>query len=224
MFSKATFCFLDELAVNNNRAWFELNKPRYEELVREPAMEFIAEMGLALESFAPHFKADLRKVGGSLMRVARDTRFSRNKSPYKTNIGIQFRHHCGKDVHTPGFYVHLANDECFLGVGCWKPDSDALGLIRDLVAKRPEKWFSVRDNKKFVEHWTLSGDTLNRPPRGYDAVHLAIDDLKRKDFIGVSPVLRRNIVKGNLTKLAAENFASAAPFMKFLGTALKLDY
>ena len=97
-------------------------------------------------------------------------------------------------------------------------------LIRDLVAKRPEKWFSVRDNKKFVEHWTLSGDTLNRPPRGYDAVHLAIDDLKRKDFIGVSPVLRRDIVKGNLTKLAAENFASAAPFMKFLCTALKLDY
>ena len=224
MFSKATFCFLDELAVNNNRAWFEINKPRYEELVREPAMDFIAEMGLALESFAPHFKADLRKVGGSLMRVARDTRFSRNKSPYKTNIGIQFRHDSGKDVHSPGFYVHLANDECFLGVGCWKPDSDALGRIRDLVAKRPEKWFSVRDNKKFIEHWTLSGDTLNRPPRGYDAVHLAIDDLKRKDFIGVSPVSRRDIVKGNLTKLATENFASAAPFMKFLCTALKLDY
>ena len=103
------------------------------------------------------------------MRVFRDTRFSHDKTPYKTNIGIQFRHELGKDVHAPGFYVHLSTVECFLAVGCWHPDSDALGRIRNRVAQKPEKWFSVRDENRFASHWTLSGDSLARPPRGYAA-------------------------------------------------------
>ena len=182
MFTQATFTFLDELAANNNRAWFEENKPRYEALVREPAMEFISAMGPALEKFAPHFHADPRKIGGSLMRVYRDTRFSRDKTPYKTNIGIQFRHALGKDVHAPGFYVHIATDECFFGAGCWHPDPDTLGKIRDLIAANPKKWLAARDNKKFVTDWALSGDSLTRPPRGYAIDHPAIGDLKRKDL------------------------------------------
>ena len=118
MFSKSTFKFLDQLAANNNRTWFEENKPRYESLIREPALEFIEAMAPALKMFAPHFRADPRKMGGSLMRVYRDARFSRDKTPYKTNIGIQFRHELGKDVHAPGFYVHISTAECFLAVGC----------------------------------------------------------------------------------------------------------
>jgi len=106
MFNKATFTFLDELAANNDRAWFEANKPRYEELVREPALDFIAAMAPELEKFAPHFRAEPRKMGGSLMRVFRDTRFARDKSPYKTNIGIQLRHELGKNFISPPFY-HL---------------------------------------------------------------------------------------------------------------------
>ena len=102
MFTKSTFSFLDELAASNNRAWFEENKSRYESLVREPALAFIEAMEPALRKFAPNLRAEPRKVGGSLMRVFRDTRFSRDKTPYKTNIGIQFRHSLGKDVHAPG--------------------------------------------------------------------------------------------------------------------------
>ena len=138
MFSKSTFKFLDQLAANNKRVWFEENKPRYEALVREPALEFIEAMAPALHTFAPHFRADSRKMGGSLMRVYRDARFSRDKTPYKTNIGIQFRHELGKDVHAPGFYVHIASTECFLAVGCWHPEPDALGRIRDFIAQKPE--------------------------------------------------------------------------------------
>ena len=109
MFSAATFSFLEELAAHNNRAWFEANKSRYESVVREPALQFIAAMAPLLAEFAPHFRAEPRRVGGSLMRVHRDTRFSRDKSPYKTNIGIQFRHALGKDVHAPGFYLHVSS-------------------------------------------------------------------------------------------------------------------
>ena len=224
MFTKATFKFLDELAANNNRAWFEENKPRYEALVREPALDFIEAMDPALRKFAPNFRAEPRKMGGSLMRVFRDTRFSRDKTPYKTNIGIQFRHALGKDIHAPGFYVHIAKDECFFAVGCWHPEADALGKIRDLIAKKPEKWFAARDDKKFNAQWELWGDTLTRPPRGYDANHAAIADLKRKDLVALAPLSVAEVTGAGLVKLAGKRFAETAPFMKFLCEALGVSY
>lgn len=224
MFTKHTINFLDELTANNNRAWFEVNKPRYESLVREPALEFIEAMGPVLETFAPSFRAEPRKVGGSLMRVFRDTRFSRDKTPYKTNIGIHFRHKLGKDVHAPGFYVHIATDECFFAVGCWHPDSDALGRLRNLIAKKPEKWFSARNDRNFAAQWELSGDSLMRPPRGYDAEHSAIEDLKRKDFVGIAPLSIAEVTGSGLVKLAGKRFATTVPFMKFLCEALEVQY
>ncbi|MDP1611884.1 MAG: TIGR02453 family protein [Sulfuritalea sp.] len=224
MFSKATFRFLEELAANNERAWFEENKPRYEALVREPALEFIAAMAPQLEKFAPHFRAEPKKMGGSLMRVFRDTRFARDKSPYKTNIGIQFRHELGKDVHAPGFYMHIASDECFFGAGCWHPEPDALGRMRDLIAAKPERWFAARDDRKFAAHWTLAGDSLTRPPRGYAADHKAIEDLKRKDLIGLAALSFDEAIGPGLVKLAAQRFAAAAPLMKFLCEAQGVQY
>ena len=224
MFTKATFSFLDELAANNDRTWFEANKPRYESLVRQPALELIEAMGPVLEKFAPEFRAEPRKVGGSLMRVFRDTRFSRDKSPYKTNIGIQFRHALGKDVHAPGFYLHVAGDECFFGAGCWHPEADALGRIRDLIAAKPERWFAVRDDRKFTAHWALAGDSLTRPPRGYAVDHAALEDLKRKDFIGLAPLSPAEVTGSGLVKLAGARFAAAAPLMKFLCEALGVRY
>lgn len=224
MFSKATFAFLAELAANNRREWFEANKGRYEALVRAPALEFIAAMAPELARFAPHFRADPRKAGGSLMRVFRDTRFARDKTPYKTNIGIQFRHELGKDVHAPGFYLHVAGDECFLGVGCWHPEADALGRIRDLVAAAPQRWFAVRDERKFRTAWSLVGDSLVRPPRGYAADHPAIEDLKRKDFIGLAPLSRQETLGPGLVELAATRFAAAAPFMAYLCEAVGVQY
>jgi uncharacterized protein (TIGR02453 family) len=224
MFSKATLEFLDELAANNNRTWFKENKPRYESLVREPALDFIEAMAPALENIAPHFRTNPRRIGASLMRVYRDTRFSRDKTPYKTNIGIQFRHELGKDVHAPGFYVHISTGECFLAVGCWHPDADALGRIRHLIAQKPEKWFLARDQEKFVEQWMLSGDSLTRPPRGYAADHPAIEDLKRKDFIGIASISLDDVASPGLIELAGERFAAARPFMKFLCDALEVPY
>ena len=224
MFTKATFNFLDELSVNNNRAWFEANKPRYEALVREPALDFIEAMDPVLATFAPNFRAEPRKMGGSLMRVFRDTRFSHDKTPYKTNIGIQFRHAMGKDIHAPGFYVHIAKEECFFAVGCWHPESDALGKIRDLIAQKPEKWFAARSDKKFVAQWELWGDSLTRPPRGYDASHPAIEDLKRKDFVAIAPLSISETTGPSLVKLAGKRFAASVPFMAFLCEALDVPY
>lgn len=224
MFSKATLDFLDQLAAHNERDWFEANKPRYEALVREPALALIEAMGPELAKFAPHFRAESRKMGGSLMRVFRDTRFARDKRPYKTNIGIQFRHELGKDVHAPGFYLHIATDGCFLGVGCWHPEPDALGRIRDLIVAKPERWFKLRDDRKFAAQWELSGESLSRPPRGYAADHPAIEDLKYKDFVAMAPLSFAEATRPGLVKLASERFSTTAPLMKFLCDALGVAY
>jgi uncharacterized protein (TIGR02453 family) len=224
MFSNATLDFLDELAANNHRTWFEANKPRYESLVREPALAFIEAMAPQLARFAPHFRAEPRKVGGSLMRVFRDTRFARDKRPYKTNIGIQFRHELGKDVHAPGYYVHIATDGCFFGVGCWHPEPEALGRIREMVAAEPDRWFAARDERKFTAKFVLTGDSLSRPPRGYAADHPAGEDLKRKDFIALAPLGFDEIVGSELVKRAGACFSASTPFMKFLCEALAVPF
>lgn len=216
MFTKNTFTFLDELAANNNKTWFEANKKNYELLVREPALDFIEAMAPVLATFAPAFRAEPRKLGGSLMRVFRDTRFSRDKTPYKTNIGIQFRHHLGRDIHAPGFYVHIASDECFFAVGCWHPESNELSGIRDLIVEKPEQWIAARDDKKFLAHWTIGGDSLTRPPRGYDANHPLIADLKRKDFIAMAALSSAEVSGRGLVKLSAKRFEATVPFIKFL--------
>jgi len=97
MFSKQTMSFLRDIKKNNNREWFEANKERYETHVRSPALEYIEAMAQPLAKISDQFVASPRKVGGSLMRIYRDVRFSKDKTPYKTNVGIQFRHSAGKD-------------------------------------------------------------------------------------------------------------------------------
>jgi uncharacterized protein (TIGR02453 family) len=101
-FSPELFSFLAELRANNNRDWFAANKDRYEEDLLEPALAFIAAFAPRLEKISPHFRAEARPSGGSLFRIYRDTRFSKDKSPYKTNVGIHFRHEQAKDAYAPG--------------------------------------------------------------------------------------------------------------------------
>lgn len=223
MFTHATFAFLDQLAANNNKPWFEQNKSRYEALVRAPALDFIEAIGPLLNTFAPQFNAIPRKVGGSLMRVYRDTRFSADKTPFKTNIGMHFRHALGKDVHAPGFYVHIATDECFLGVGCWQPESEVLGKIRDAIAQQPDKWFAARDSLQ-TSGWQPWGERLSRPPRGYAADHPAIEDLKRKHFIGLLPLTQAEATDQDFAGLAAERLSQTVPFMRYLCEALEVQY
>ena len=223
-FPPATVKFLQELASNNERTWFQENKLRYEGDVLAPALDFITAMGPRLEKISLHFVAIPKRVGGSLMRVYRDTRFSRNKAPYKTNIGIQFRHELGKDVHAPGFYVHIEPKSCFLGVGMWHPESSALSAIRDRIVENPAAWKRARNAKRFRERFDLSGDSLKRPPRGYPADHPYIDDLKRKDFIGVSEFDIADTKDPEFANRVASNFTAAKPLMKFLCAALELRF
>lgn len=185
-FSGDALKFLAELEQNNDKEWFSANKSRYESDIREPALEFIRRMDPVIEDVSPHFMAVPKKVGGSLMRVYRDVRFSKDKTPYKTNVGIQFRHVQGKDVHAPGIYVHIDTKQCFVGVGMWHPDRDALHAVRASIDTYPDKWLAVRDDPAFKKAFHLAGDSLSRGPAGFSKDHPMIEDLKRKDHIAVA--------------------------------------
>src|SRR5262249_59486519 len=100
-FAPGLFSFLSDLRANNNREWFAANRDRYEEQLLEPALTFIDSFASRLEKISPHFRADARPSGGSLFRIYRDTRFSKDKTPYKTNLGIHVRPSRAKDAHRP---------------------------------------------------------------------------------------------------------------------------
>lgn len=219
-FNNDTFTFLKELAHNNNKQWFQQNKHRYEEHVKEPAMRFIADFGTRLFKISKHFTADPRPVGGSLFRIYKDARFSHDKSPYKINTGIQFRHNQGKDVHTPGYYLHLEPDNVFAAVGIWHPDSKTLGKIRDSISENPSGWKRASNGKTFRSRFELSGSSLRIAPRGYDPDHPLIEDLRRKDFIGLSSMSEEDAIATDLPKKFAEICRAGSSFMRFLCDAI----
>lgn len=223
IFTSDLFTFLRDLARHNDRAWFAVHRDRYERDVKGPALRFITELGPHLEKISPQFRADPRPVGGSLYRIHRDTRFSRDKSPYKTQVGVRFPHKSGRDLHAPVFYLHLEPGNVFLGCGVWHPDGPALSRIRGSIAARPDRWRRVRDGKRFRRRFQLGGDTLKRAPRGIDPGHPLIQDLKRKDYVAVAELDEDIVQRHGFVKEFAALCRDAEPFQRFLCEALGLE-
>ena len=224
MFSEKTFTFLAQLEQNNNRDWFNHRKDQYEQYVREPALDFIRQMQAPLAQMSSHMVASDKKVGGSLMRIHRDARFSKDKTPYKINVGIQFRHFMGKDVHAPGFYFHLSNQQCFVGAGIWGPESKALNKIRHCIDENPNSYKKAINSPEFQSFYSLSGSSLKRPPRGFDKDHPLLDELKRKDFIAISPLTPRQTCSSELVDIVVERYKKAIPLMSYLCFALEQPF
>jgi uncharacterized protein (TIGR02453 family) len=218
------FAFFRELKRNNNKQWFQSNRERYEQEVRLPLQRFIMDFQQPLERISRHFRADPRPVGGSLFRIYRDVRFSPDKSPYKTHGGIQFRHEQGKDVHAPGFYLHLEPDNVFAAAGLWRPDSHALGRIRETIATNPREWLRAKTDPEFNRLYELGGDSLKRAPQGYDPGHPQIEDLKRKDFIAHVLLSEQQACAADFPDRYARLCSAAAPFMRFLTEVLDLPW
>ncbi len=223
-FPRDLFQFLAELGLNNEREWFEPRKARYEESVLEPALAFIRAMATQLPQISPSFVAIDKKVGGSLMRVYRDVRFSKDKSPYKTNVGIQFRHVTGKDVHAPGLYIHLEPDGCFLATGLWHPEPEALAKIRARITDEPETWRRVRDDPSFSAAYALQGESLARPPRGVDPEHPFIEDLKRKDHIAVAKLSVKTVTSPKAVDEVTRHFLVGREYLRFLCEAVGVTF
>ncbi len=223
-FTSDTFAFLAELAANNNREWFRANKSRYERDVKQPALSFIAAFARPLAGISTHFRADPRANGGSLFRIYRDTRFSRDKSPYKTATGIHFRHEAGRDAHAPGFYLHVEPGNCFMGAGIWRPAGPTLRTIRDAIDEDPEGWKMASRDRAFRKVFELAGDSLVRAPLGFTVRHPLIEDLRRKDFIGVARLRDDAVTSSDLLDEFARLCAIAAPFQRWLCGAVGVAF
>ena len=224
-FPKAFFDFFRELKTNNERPWFEANKGRFRETVQAPMSDFIAAMAPHLARISKAFVADPRPHGGSMFRIHRDVRFSKDKRPYKEHGACQFRHRLGRDVHAPGFYVHLAPKEVFVGAGLWMPDADALLKIRTAIAEKPAAWKKIVADKNFVKTFgAIEGEQLQRPPRGFDPSHPFIADIRRKSFVVGRDSSESAARSPQFVAEAAECFAAAAPFMRFLCAALSVPF
>ncbi len=219
-FSPELFKFLRQLARNNNREWFAKNKARYEKTVRDPSLRFIRDVGVKLKSVSPYLVADPKPFGGSLFRIYRDIRFSKDKSPYKTNVAMDFWHRkSGNRVHAPGIYLHLAPGKSFVGGGIWHPDPPTLNKIRQAIVKRPEAWRRVLDAKLEIE-----GESLKRPPQGVDPNHQFIEDLKRKDFIAGFPFKDKQVTSPMFLEDFLEASKSINPLNEFLAKAMDLPW
>jgi uncharacterized protein (TIGR02453 family) len=222
-FSPAVFSFLRELKDNNTREWFAENKSRYQEDVQEPALEFISDFDPLLRRISPEFRADARPVGGSLFRIHRDVRFSKDKTPYKTHVGIHFRHRSASDAHAPGFYLHLEPKSVFVAAGIWHPDSASQRGIRDAIAGDPRGWKRATGGA-FADTYRLIGDSLKRPPPGYRPDHPLIEDLKRKDFVGEKELPERAVTSPGFLEEYARLCRAAVPFLRFLCKAVGASF
>lgn len=222
-FDPAVLHFLEQLADNNNRPWFLANKLRYEREVLQPALSFIRAFQPRLKRISPYFVASDRRVGGSLMRVYRDARFAKG-DPYKTNLGIQFRHELGRDIHAPGFYVHIAPGECFLAAGLWRPDPGSLAQVRQAIVDEPARWRRARDDRNFRQRFSLEGDSLRRPPRGFPPDHSWIEDIKRTDFIALEELQERDVLDSGYLNYVADSFGACRPLVRFLCDALRMPF
>jgi uncharacterized protein (TIGR02453 family) len=223
-FGPELFSFLADLRANNDRDWFAANKQRYEDHLLEPALAFIDDFAPRLEKISPHFRADARPSGGSLFRIYRDTRFSKDKSPYKTNLGIHFRHELAKDTAAPGYYLHIGPDEVFAGGGVWHPSTEAATRIREAIVAEPERWQSATRGRSFAKRFDLGGASLKRVPSWADAAHPFADDLRRKDFFASTRLSEQEVVAPRFVDQYARICASAAPLMHLLCDALEVPY
>jgi len=223
-FTPEFFKFFRQLKRHNNREWFLANKTRYETVVRDPFLKFIEDFRPRLNKISPHFIADPRPSGGSLLRIYRDMRFRPDGDPYQTKAAARFPHVAWKQVPAPGSYLHLEPGTSFLAGGLWHPDPETRNTIRQAIVRNPGLWKKTVSSKRFKAVCELSGEVMNRMPPGYDPEHPLAEDLKRKDFITVTYFNDQQVCAPDFLDRVTRSVEAVAPFLEFLTRALGLPW
>jgi uncharacterized protein (TIGR02453 family) len=222
--SSDLFQFLRDLKTHNQRDWFLKNKARYEADVRDPFLRLIADLRPRLNKVSPHFVVDPSPSGGSMMRIYRDIRFSKDKSPYKTSVSAHFWHAHGKEGMTPAFYLHLEPVRSSVGGGLWRPPPEGLRKIRQAIVTQTNAWKKVVSGQSFKMGCGMAGESLKRPPPGFDATHPFIEDIKRKDYAVSVPLKDSDLMRPSPGDAVLEGLKSATPFIRFVTEALELPF
>lgn len=221
--------FLADLAANNDRAWFQPRKPEYERLLKEPLEALVAALGGRFRERGIPLRADPARAP---FRIYRDVRFSKDKSPYKTNVGASFpwtgegaddvegRSHTA-NVHSTGGYFHLSPGEIYMGGGFWHPEKPWLDAFRRRVAADPAELRALLDTLDFTATFgglSRDGHALQRVPAGYPADHPEAETLKLKDVVFGRRLSDEEAQSADLPRTLADAFATAVPVLRYLAT------
>ena len=218
-FTPAFFDFFRELARHNDRDWFAANRARYVADIEAPLLSFIGDFGPHLRMLSPAFVADRRRVGGSMFRIQRDTRFSPDKSPFKTYTAARFAHEARRRVSgVPAFFLHLGPDHCFGGGGVYHIDMKQLTKIRTRIVDAPDDWANVRAQVD------VQGEQLKRAPAGFSSSSAHVEDLKRQNLYTLEEFTEADVVAGDFMDRFALACRRAAPLIEFQTKGLGLRW
>jgi len=220
MLTKDTLQFLEDLKANNNRDWFLENKKRYE-AVKKDYHQLVGSLLDAMKPLDPSL--EMLEVKNCVFRINRDVRFSKDKSPYKTNLGIWISPG-SKHIEAPGYYLHIENGNCFVGGGLYCPQPDQLQKIRKEIHFFYDDLTEILNDQKFKSTYqSLTRDensTLKNPPKGYDKEDPAIEFLKLKSFTAIQKIDTKLATQKDFVSIIAEKMIVLKPFNSFIDRAL----
>jgi len=208
---KDTISFLRDLKLNNNRDWFNENKQRFNS-IQSGVKEFANEVNESLKKID-----DIEKL--KIFRIYRDLRFSKDKTPYKKNIGMAF--HRAKPELRGGYYLEISADESFIAVGFWNPNKEDLFRIRKEIEVDGQEFKSVINHRKIKEIWgEIKGQEVKTSPKGFNVDHQHIDLIKKKQFIFIKKLSEEEILDENFQKKLVSYFVSIRPFFDYMSEVL----
>lgn len=224
-FDPKSLKFLRDLARHNDRTWFHAHKAIYDEHVRAPFQRLLTDLQPIVLACSPHYRSEPKTVGGSLFRIQRDTRFSGDKSPYKSWQGARLFHARGRELEAPSFYLHLQPGNCFIGGGLWHPEPETLRRVRHFLVDNPAGWTRAAHAPAFRKRYDLDdSEMLTRTPRGYPADAPHLDDLRRKNFVAFRAIDDDTMLGPRLLGVLERDLQQLSPFIDYLCAALDLEF
>lgn len=218
MIQKKTFEFLSLLAANNDREWFQANKNLFE-AAQQNMLSFADQL---LDLMRQHDNIENESGKKMLYRIYKDTRFSKDKSPYKTHFGIRMSR--ATSALRGGYYFHLEPGNCFVGGGFFAPESDDLKRIREDIDFNYEEWNAVLANTDLVNTFgQLKGDEVKSAPKGYSKDHPAIDLLRKKQFLLIKPLSDAEVQADDFVVQLNNHFKALRPFFDYMSEVLTTD-
>ncbi|MBW3606093.1 MAG: TIGR02453 family protein [Actinobacteria bacterium] len=221
-FTDETFAFLFDLDVFNSRGWMDANRERYEQYVKRPLFAFCDDLaGPLREHVSPRLVSIGAIRGGSVFQIHRDTRFSKDKTPYKTAATAWFAHEDGvlTSFALPGLYLHLEPGNCFMAAGIYRPPTPTLTAVRDRIVATPGAWTRARNAVEAAD-FTLMGDQLKTAPRGFDRDHRHIDDLRRTSYVASRRFDEADATADDFLDRFVDWSTDALPLLRFIARAL----
>ncbi len=217
MLQTTTISFLEKLAKNNHKPWFDKHHDEYV-AAKEDFEAFAGDILKSLADTDPVFKE--QKAKDCVMRIYRDVRFSKDKTPYKTNFGAGFSKG-GRKFTGAGYYLHIEpGDKSFAGGGIWMPEPPLLKAVRQEIDYNLQDFTNIIEDKKFKKFFKkIEGDQLKKPPQGYEADNPAVELLKMKSYVVSHNFTDEDITGKNFVKKVAEVYTSMKPFVDFLNGA-----